>query len=306
MTDSASGPTERILAPAGPAAAAADLERQRTGRAPRYDDPHDPARRRPPARAGVPGQRHAGCRRRLPPRRRASAAAAAARRCRGGRGRGVAPAGRWGTVAGASEAALRALTKLDQVLPSRLRHRVHGIHGSISIAARRAACRDRRRRRPGRDRRRLPRPGPTGVRVRRPLGATSQRRVEPYGLVATGRRWYLMAYDLDREDWRTFRLDRLREVRVSTWRFTAREHEDPVTYVHRAVTSAPYPHQVLVRFHAAAEAVRAVYPVAAVSVEPETDDDLPAAHRRRGPRHGRGLPRLGRARLRGARAARAC
>ena len=176
-----------------------------------------------------------------------------------------------GTVAGASEAALRALTKLDQVLPSRLRRRVHGIHNSIStlpggpaaetvdadaLVEIAGACRDLVRLQFGYADR---------------SGATTRRRVEPYGLVATGRRWYLMAYDLDREGWRTFRLDRLREVRVSTWRFTAREHEDPVTYVHRAVTSAPYPHQVLVRFHAAAEAVRAAYPVAAVSVEPETE-----------------------------------
>lgn len=176
-----------------------------------------------------------------------------------------------GTVAGASEAALRALTKLDQVLPSRLRRRVRGIHGSIStlpggpaaesvdadaLVEIAGACRDQVR---------------LEFAYADRTGTTTQRRVEPYGLVATGRRWYLMAYDLDREDWRTFRLDRLRQVRVSTWRFTAREHEDPVTFVQRAVTSAPYPHQVLVRFHAAAEAVRTVYPVAAVSVEPETE-----------------------------------
>ncbi len=176
-----------------------------------------------------------------------------------------------GTVAGASEAALRALTKLDQVLPARLRERVHGIHGSISLLPGGAAaetidadalveiagaCRDQVRL--------------EFAYVDRSETST-RRRVEPYGLVATGRRWYLMAFDLDRDDWRTFRLDRLREVRVSTWRFTARDHEDPVTYVHRAVTSAPYPHQVLVRFHATAEALRAVYPVAAVSVEAETE-----------------------------------
>lgn len=176
-----------------------------------------------------------------------------------------------GTVAGASEAALRALTKLDQVLPSRLRHRVRGIHDSIStlpgsaaaetvdadaLVAIAGACRDLVR---------------LEFAYADRSGVSTRRRVEPYGLVATGRRWYLMAYDLDRDDWRTFRLDRLGEVHVSTWRFTAREHEDPVTYVHRAVTSSPYPHQVLVRFRAPAAAVREAYPVAAVSVEPETE-----------------------------------
>ena len=177
-----------------------------------------------------------------------------------------------GTVAGASEAALRALTKLDQVLPSRLRQRVRGIHDSISILPGGAsadtvdpdalveiagACRDLVR---------------LDFAYADRSGASTRRRVEPYGLVATGRRWYLMGYDVDRDDWRTFRLDRLREVHVSTWRFTARAHEDPVTYVHRAVTSSPYPHQVLVRFLATAEAVRAAYPVSAVSVEPETEE----------------------------------
>jgi len=176
-----------------------------------------------------------------------------------------------GTVAGASEAALRALTKLDQVLPSRLRHRVRGIHDSIStlpgsaaaeavdadaLVAIAGACRDQVR---------------LEFAYADRSGAGTQRRVEPYALVATGRRWYLMAYDLDRDDWRTFRLDRLGEVHVGTWRFTAREHEDPVTYVHRSVTSSPYAHQVLVRFHAAAAKVRAAYPVAAVSVEPEAE-----------------------------------
>lgn len=176
-----------------------------------------------------------------------------------------------GSVTGASEAALRALTKLDQVLPPRLRRRVRGIHDSISVLPGgpstdpvdadalveiAGACRDTAR---------------LEFDYADRSGAHTRRRVEPYGLVATGRRWYLMAYDLDREDWRTFRVDRLRSVRVSTWRFTVRAHEDPVTYVHRSVTSAPYPQQVLVRLHAPADAVRAAYPVAAVSVEPETD-----------------------------------
>ena len=117
-----------------------------------------------------------------------------------------------GTVAGASEAALRALTKLDQVLPSRLRHRVRGIHDSIStlpgsaaaeavdadaLVAIAGACRDQVR---------------LEFAYADRSGAGTQRRVEPYALVATGRRWYLMAYDLDRDDWRTFRLDRIETI----------------------------------------------------------------------------------------------
>ena len=64
--------------------------------------------------------------------------------------------------------------------------------------------------------------------------------MEPVGLVATGRRWYLMAYDVDRDDWRTFRLDRMTWVAPTTWRFREREHEDPAAYVQRAVASAAY------------------------------------------------------------------
>jgi predicted DNA-binding transcriptional regulator YafY len=76
------------------------------------------------------------------------------------------------------------------------------------------------------------------------------RTVEPVGLVATGRRWYLMAYDLDRDDWRTFRLDRMSRVETTTWRFREREHEDPATYVQRAVASAAYRFQARIVVHA--------------------------------------------------------
>src|SRR5690606_19648442 len=65
-------------------------------------------------------------------------------------------------------------------------------------------------------------------------GGEGERDVEPVRMVATGRRWYLMAWDVDRDDWRTFRLDRMREVRATTWRFRPRQHPDPVTYVQRS------------------------------------------------------------------------
>lgn len=57
-----------------------------------------------------------------------------------------------------------------------------------------------------------------------------ERTVEPVRMVATSRRWYLMAWDVDRDGWRTFRLDRMREV-AATWRFRPRSHPDPVAYV---------------------------------------------------------------------------
>ncbi|HEY6932669.1 MAG TPA: YafY family protein [Marmoricola sp.] len=149
-----------------------------------------------------------------------------------------------GTVAGASEAALRALAKLDQVLPARLRSEVAAIQGATDtlgtpreevdgevLLLLAKACRDL-------------------VRVRFGYtaydGATTERRVEPVRLVATARRWYLMGFDLDRDDWRTFRLDRIADARPTTWRFRPREHQDPVAFVGRSVAS-PYPIMARVR-----------------------------------------------------------
>src|SRR4029078_1869000 len=81
-------------------------------------------------------------------------------------------------------------------------------------------------------------------------GTPSNRTIEPVGLVATGRRWYLMAYDVDRDDWRTFRLDRMSTVEPTTWRFHPRDHEDPASYVQRAVASSGYRVQARILVHA--------------------------------------------------------
>lgn len=118
-------------------------------------------------------------------------------------------AGAGGAVTGAGDAALRALTKLDRVLPARLRHKVRALSGTVeSFGAVRTpidpevlmtlarACRDQVQ--AGFD-------YPSGTEVGR-------RRVEPYRLVTSGQRWYLLAYDLDRDDWRSFRVDRMADV----------------------------------------------------------------------------------------------
>jgi predicted DNA-binding transcriptional regulator YafY len=159
-----------------------------------------------------------------------------------------------GTVAGASEAALRTLAKLDQVMPPRLRAEVRAVHDAVStidgatavvdgevLLGLARACRDLVRVRFG---------------YRSHVGEETRRWVEPVRLVATGRRWYLMAWDVDRDDWRTFRLDRMSEVRPGTWRFTPREHPDPVEFVHRAVSTAPYRYVARLRVHATAAEVR--------------------------------------------------
>ncbi|MFR9726119.1 helix-turn-helix transcriptional regulator [Streptomyces sp. MS19] len=175
-----------------------------------------------------------------------------------------------GTVTGAGEAALRALAKLDQVLPPRLRAEVRAVHdatetlvgpgveidGELLVTLARA-CRDTVRVRfgyAGRD------------------GAEQERTVEPVRMVTTGRRWYLMAYDVDRDAWRTFRLDRMRDVAATTWRFTPRVHPDPVAYVGRAVAAAPYRYVARVRVRADARRVRDLVPPQVGRVEEEEGD----------------------------------
>src|SRR6201747_987403 len=112
------------------------------------------------------------------------------------------------SVTGIEETSVRALVKLEQVLPSHLRRRVNALQTATvtlatsggptvdpeALTAIAGACRDRERLRfayRGRD------------------ATESSRTVEPHTLVNLGRRWYLVAWDCDRDDWRPFRVDRL-------------------------------------------------------------------------------------------------
>ncbi|MFE0423573.1 helix-turn-helix transcriptional regulator [Streptomyces sp. NPDC058953] len=131
-------------------------------------------------------------------------------------------AGAGHAVEGIEEASVRALAKLEQVLPGRLRHRVSTLQdatiplvqgdgatvspGTLTVIAGAASGRERLR-----------------FGYRAGDGTESKRLVEPYRLVSTGRRWYLVAYDIDREDWRTFRVDRVTEPFATGARFTPRE-----------------------------------------------------------------------------------
>lgn len=157
-----------------------------------------------------------------------------------------------GSIAGVGDSALRALSKLDQVLPARLRSQVAAVHDAtvtltpdaespvdpevLMTLAR--ACRDREHVAAG--------------YVDR-AGTPTDRRLEPYQLVTTGRRWYLLTYDLDRADWRSLRLDRMAEVRARGTTFVARQAPDAADYVARAITASPYRHVARVRYHAAKE-----------------------------------------------------
>jgi predicted DNA-binding transcriptional regulator YafY len=157
------------------------------------------------------------------------------------------------TVAGLSEASVRALAKLDQVLPARLRERTSALQqatvtltGPLNVVdlalltTLATACRRHRRLRCG---------------YRDHGGALSTRLIEPYRLVSTSYRWYLMAFDLDRDDWRTFRVDRISDVPADAGRFAPRDHPDAASFVASAVTTAPYRYQARVLVHAPASEV---------------------------------------------------
>src|SRR4051812_1211130 len=112
-----------------------------------------------------------------------------------------------GSISGIEESSVRALAKIEQILPDRLRDRVRALGDATSafrvdgpridaddLALIAAACRD-------------------GMRLRFSYtakgGEATSREVEPAAVVHTGWRWYLAAYDLGRDDWRTFRVDRI-------------------------------------------------------------------------------------------------
>ncbi|NEW41620.1 WYL domain-containing protein [Nocardia cyriacigeorgica] len=157
-----------------------------------------------------------------------------------------------GTVAGIEEASLRALTKLEQVLPPRLRHRVRTLRAAtVRIGAPATtvapdtlmviaeACRRHEQLR---------------FDYRAHDGTTSIRRTEPHSLVNTARRWYLVAWDIDRVDWRTFRVDRLTPRTPTGPRFAPREPPDGdvAAYVSMGLSSRTWSHRATVLLHASA------------------------------------------------------
>ncbi|MBB4910735.1 helix-turn-helix transcriptional regulator [Actinophytocola algeriensis] len=130
-------------------------------------------------------------------------------------------------AAAVSEAADGALRKLERVLPPRLRRRVSALSAVTHSVARRApdlAVVDTLA---------------VAAHARRDVRFTYRdeagRRVEPYRVVVLDRRWYLLAWDLDRADWRTFRVDRIASVEVPGSTFAPRESL-PDSMVHRGAS----------------------------------------------------------------------
>ena len=163
-------------------------------------------------------------------------------------------------VAGIEETSIRALAKLEQVLPVQLRRRVTAVGSATvpfpgsgpqadgaTLAAIASACRDSER---------------IGFGYRSARDESTRRAVEPLGLVHTGRRWYLVAWDIDRAGWRTFRVDRVQPGLDVGGRFVARTPpaDDLVAYVSQAVSAARDRYQARVLLHAPLEAVAARVP----------------------------------------------
>jgi predicted DNA-binding transcriptional regulator YafY len=165
-----------------------------------------------------------------------------------------------GTVAGMAETSVRALAKVVQVMPVRLRRRVEalrtmtvpaswdraggdeGVDPAVLTAAA-LACRDAER---------------VAFAYTSGTGERSERSVEPHRLVSLGRRWYLVGYDLDRGDWRTFRLDRIQGLQGTGARFAPRRFpaEDAAAYVRQRIGALPVTHRVVAVVSAPADVVR--------------------------------------------------
>lgn len=128
------------------------------------------------------------------------------------------------TIDGIDEGAVSTMAKLEQVVPDRVRRRIAALHHAIetvqwqhpevalvdgdTLVVVAQACRDREELRFDYEDR---------------AGAATSRLVQPYQLVTVGRRWYLVAWDLRRSDWRTFRVDRFARVELAGGRFIERE-----------------------------------------------------------------------------------
>ncbi|NKZ00072.1 helix-turn-helix transcriptional regulator [Nocardiopsis alborubida] len=162
---------------------------------------------------------------------------------------------------GVEETSLTALAKLEQVLPSRLRRRVEAVREATSVVpgaeppldlsllgAVAAAVRGHERLRFG---------------YTKPGGGEGARHTEPRRLVSWGPLWYLLAWDLDRDDWRIFRVDRMVPHAPTGVRFRPRviPGDDAVEYVVGRVSKAAWKYRARVLVHAPAARVAAKIPV---------------------------------------------
>ncbi|MEE1618672.1 helix-turn-helix transcriptional regulator [Brachybacterium sp. J153] len=173
-------------------------------------------------------------------------------------------------ISGLDEEALRALAALDRILPPEVRAEVQAVSDAMGVITNAApaassevlvtlasAVRDR-------------------VRVRvdyeRADGERFERRLEPYRVLSMEGRWYLYAFDLEREDWRTFRLDRMHEVSASTFSFTPRDAGDIEQNVRESIAVRGYERSVTVRILAPYERIAPQVSARSVTLEPDGPD----------------------------------
>ena len=171
------------------------------------------------------------------------------------------------TVSGVEDAAIAALAKLDQVLPARLRERVSALGAStiqlpqgdlpevdadvlVTLAA---GCR---------------RTEGLRFRYRSHSGEESERSVEPFQIVHTGRRWYLVARDRGRDAWRTFRIDRIFAPSLTGMRYRFDDPPDPVALIAEGTGVVPWEIKATLRVRVSAETARRRIPPGQAVVEP--------------------------------------
>lgn len=176
-----------------------------------------------------------------------------------------------GAVAGIEESSVRALVKLERMLPSRLRRRVRTLAAAMvmlpqatapveaeTLTAIAAACRDHEQLR---------------FDYSTHEGAAAVRVIEPHRLVSSGRRWYLLAWDVGKQDWRTFRVDRMGLRLPAGPRFAPREMSDDevADRLSRGLATATWRYRARVTVHAPAEEIAGRLP-AAVTVDPAAEN----------------------------------
>ncbi|MCO6503557.1 MAG: WYL domain-containing protein [Acidimicrobiales bacterium] len=174
------------------------------------------------------------------------------------------------TVGGLEEASLSAMGKLEQVLPPRIRQRVEDFSEAtvtvpgypvrvdpVVVAVVTRASRERQRIR---------------FSYRDARGAESERHAEPLRMVHTGRRWYLVAYDMDREDWRSFRVDRMKDARPTGMRSMRRPAPDPVEMINQGVAVDVYSRSAEVILHVPIDIAQRMIPITIGRLEEEGSD----------------------------------
>jgi predicted DNA-binding transcriptional regulator YafY len=166
-----------------------------------------------------------------------------------------------GSITGLEEAAISVLARLESLLPHHLATRVRQLHEATAQVETREwervsagvlvelgqAC--------GRS-----------VRIRfayaNRRGEGTRRLVEPYRMVRVGARWYLVAWDSDRRDWRTFRVDRITELETVGTPFTLVDPPDAVALVRQGITVRVWPYEARLRVRVRAEQVATIMPSA--------------------------------------------